>query len=216
MAIVIHQGAVAVKEGRITCSCCEEDDIELGADVNFGETGNCDCETVVCFNADTNPSPANMTIGGLVYPNADPNTDHFVFVTQLLQGPTTIFVPGSPVAINAWRNYFSQPSIVRLTGQVGGDIALEQLLGPGSAAIAAQNGISFPANWNSVYRMTNLIPQDGQFPCGVCDTPRNGPHNVDYVFALWPYTYFRIKPWTYFDCAPHYSLRLRRLGPLAP
>lgn len=212
-AIRTQGGSVLLRGGKASCACCE-DVITIG-DINFGDTGNCDCETVQCYNTTTNPSPPSVTSGGIIYSNATTGTDRFVINTLYLQGPIyQNFDTTQPIV--AWQNYVTQPSVMLLTGSVGGDIAIEQLLTFGGGAFALENGVTFPSDWNAVYRMVDVIPHEGEYPCGVCDTDRNGPHSINFAFVLWPYTYFRIRPLSYLECFPWYRLTLRRTGPLPP
>lgn len=201
-------GSALLKNGSVSCVCC---DIELG--LAFGEIGVCDCDTVVCFDSQTNPSPPSLTIGSGTFFNETPGTGVFQLPIVYHQAATIV-----DDSIVGWVNLVSGPSVVQLTGSVGGDVKIWQLTGPGSAG--EWNGYQLPQdildNFESEYRINGSIPDEGEWPCGTCDQLRNGPHVINAVFVLLPNTYFGIQPITYFNCFPNYRLTLRVVSAFTP
>jgi hypothetical protein len=214
--------------------------------VNLGSPGDCDCDektidflnsqilgAVYCYGSDqlTIPiegeenefplinrqlSPASVTIGGITYPNDKPNSNVFQLgadnfpdsYSTILQG--AIFGPSpetGQIVFQGWNNIVNEPSVVRLTGQVGGDIAIWHL-----QLLTNNYGPTFNDEWG----ISGLIPNEGEFPCGYCEVPRNGSHNIDVMFTIFPNTYVWINALSYLTCFPWFSLRLRRVGPAAP
>lgn len=198
MALVRTQnGRVLTKNGKVSCECCT---IDIALQYDFGPQGECDCETVTCYNVD-NPSPASLTVGGVEYTNETPNSETARLSPITIQGP--IF--NASGFIIGYNNIVSSPKIMRLTGTVGGDIAITN----------RRLGTTYPVP-PSVADMVYVIPQDGEFPCGTCSTPRNGPHAVSYLFVLYPTMFCYINPVSYFECFPWFRLQLEVVSDLPP
>lgn len=211
MAIATQGGLPILKDGILSCSCCDGS-IVLG-DVNFGNQGSCNCDEVLCYNATTNPSPATLVTEFGTYTNQTPNSNR-VTIGRLtiqpagrIQGP--IFVNDTIVG---WNNFVSEPSIVRVSGTVGGDIELSHYIFEGSEAF----GFEFPANFEAEYEFTQILIGEGEYPCGICDTPRNGPHPISHTFVMFPYTYVEVNAVSFLQCFPWFRLTIQRLGPLPP
>lgn len=205
----LQNGRVLTRNGRVLCECCD-----LDFTASFGDFGQCDCATVLCYDAITKPSPATRTIGGITYTNRTPNTNKFDLGGALASNnsvrinyPIVTQTGGGSFVISGWQNFTANPSIVRLTGAVGGDIELWMI---------ADVGSPYPSGWNSSNALFGVIPHEGQYPCGTCDVPRNGPHPINYTFILYPNTYAWIAPVSYLDCFPWLRLRLTRVRSLAP
>jgi hypothetical protein len=204
-------GRVITRNGRVSCSCCE---FVIG-DFEFGDVGECDCDTVVCYNADTNPSPASLTVGSGTYTNFTPNTDRFTVgnyftPSAVVQG--AIF--GGTNNVIGWNNVVSEPSIVEISGAVGGDVAISHYAAQGSEAF----GGTFPDDFEEVYQFFDFVPEFGLHPCGVCEAgDRNGPHNlVPVTFAMWPFTWVTIYPLSFFPCFPWFRLNFRVVSSFTP
>jgi hypothetical protein len=128
-AIKTQDGIVLLRDGRVSCECC---DIQIG-EFNFSSPEACDCEAVDCYSVATNPSPQSVVAGGITYTNTTPNTDRFQLGTNvlpsgysvILQSPNIVSLGGGAFTIDGWNNLVSEPTIVRLFGQVGGDILLD-------------------------------------------------------------------------------------------
>jgi hypothetical protein len=179
-------GSVITQNNRVSCECCE---INLDQNVDFGEFGECDCATAECLQT------------------------RRIVQTFILQGATG----PSPNNITGWRNIVSRASVVRISGTVGADIAIYQRTLGQSYDFAEQNNFVLPQNFNSsIYYMDDVVPNDGEFPCGTCNPPRNGPHALSFQFVLWPYTLFYIELISYIDCNPWTRLRLFRVGNFTP
>ena len=87
MAIRTQNGRVLTKAGKVSCQCCT---IDIPLEYNFGPQGECDCNTIECYDAATNPSPASFTVGGVEYPNEVPGTDRVRLPRITIQGPITV------------------------------------------------------------------------------------------------------------------------------
>ncbi len=210
MAISLNQGAIAIKDGLISCPCCIETDFNV-FDIVVGPIGECDCETsgppepgqnpdaAVCYAETINGipallSPPSLTINGLTYTNQTPNTERFTLAPIFLQGPIFDQLGN----ITGFQNRVSEPTIVNIFGSVGGDVAISD-----RAPAGLPSGVDY-------------VPDEGEFPCGICDTPRNGPHAVNINAVLYPNVLFYFVPFTYIRCFPNLRLRVTVLGPVAP
>lgn len=198
MAIRTQNGRVLTKAGKVSCQCCT---IDIPLEYNFGSQGECDCNTVECYDAATNPSPASFTVGGVEYPNEVPGTDRVRLSRITIQGP---IIDGNGFFIG-YNNIVTSPKIMRLSGTVGGDIAYTN----------RRLGTTYPVP-PSVADVNLQILQDGEFPCGVCPTPRNGPHAVNYLFVLYPTMFLTLNPVTFFNCFPWFRLQLEVVSDLPP
>lgn len=199
MAIRTQNGRVLLKNRRVSCECCEENSINIG--VNFGEIGeDCDCEVAPCFTV-TNPSPAQITVDGIEYKNTTPGSEKITLAGVLVQFP--VFVNDAFLGFN---NIVSSPTLIGITGTVGGDIAV-------TVRRFGSKSIGVPAEIPDVLAQ---IPQEGMFPCGVCPVPRNGPHQVDAVFVLYPNMFFFVEPVSFLECFPWMRLNVQSIGPFTP
>lgn len=210
-AIRTSNGVVLLKDKKVSCGCCEEE-IEIGGEIEFGDFGECDCDTVLCYNATTNPSPATMTVGSTTYTNETPGTNRFSPIVSNFSGASVwiqypMIVAGNEPGTTIYQGYsniVTSPTIIRLTGNVGGDIAINS------------RRLIEPRTWPTEIEVNNVVPQEGEFPCGNCSVPRNGVHPVDFTFVLYPNMFFYISLFSYLECFPWIRLRLRSVGPYTP
>jgi hypothetical protein len=199
MAIIRSQnGRVLTKAGKVSCQCCT---IDIALTFDFGPQGVCDCTTVECYDAVANPSPATLTVGGVTYTNEQPFTDRVRLPRITIQGP---IVGGSGLFLG-YNNIVTSPKVMRLFGTVGGDIAITN----------RRLGTTYPVP-DSVSDVSFFIPQEGQFPCGVCPTPRNGPHSVDYMFVLYPTMFLHLNAVSFLNCFPWFRLQLQVVSDAPP
>jgi hypothetical protein len=211
MAIRTNSGGVVItKNGLVSCQCCNGGEVPGGEfDVVFGAIGACDCSATTFPNAvycyqdlslgpgvdlSRQLSPASITVNGITYQNETPNTTRFTLPPIFLQGPTFDELGN----INGFINRVSQPSVVNIFGSVGGDVAVSD-----RAPAGQPSGPDY-------------VPDEGEFPCGICDTPRNGPHVLNINAVMYPNVLFYVVPFTYLRCFPHLRLRVTIVGPYTP
>lgn len=187
----------------------------LGYQIDFLQPGTCDCATAQCYRGPNNLglSPQSIIAAGVEWTNRTPGTVRFTpdIPSAAVGGASGFYIQyprlintGTGTAYVGYRNVVDEPTIVRLIGAVGGDIQINI------------RALGEPQTWDSSLNMTNFVPQEGEFPCGrldSCPIPRNGPHNLDFVFALYPNMFFYLEPFSYIRCFPYLNLRLRRVGP---
>jgi len=224
--IKLQNGNVVLQDGKVSCECC---DIDINADYAFANPEDCDCETAVCYSS-TNPPPYELNIAGTVYENRAPIINgaqqRFQVGRQIgryidggslfaITGGTGPYrLPNGANTYSGWVNVVSSPAVVRITGNIGGDMEIWHVRFDNTI-----NGIvpyEYPLNWENNFELRGVVPDEGEYPCGVCSTPRNGPRPVDYSFVLWPFTWFSINLISYLECAPWAQLRLQRVGPYTP
>jgi hypothetical protein len=198
MAVRTQGGRVLTKGGKISCQCCT---IDIPLEFNFGPQGECNCGTVECYNVINKPSPASLTVNGTVYTNELPNSDRVQLRRINIQSP---IIDGNGFFLG-YNNIVTSPKVMRLFGTVGGDIAITN----------RRLATTYPVPPN-VEDVNGVIPQNGEFPCGVCSTPRNGPHAVSYLFVLYPTMFFYINPVSFLECFPWFRLKLEIVGDAAP
>jgi hypothetical protein len=213
--IVTQNGAVLLKGGRASCTCCDELPLEDGLEIKFLEAQACDCDTVTCYRGPNYLSPASVFASGIAWSNRTPTTTRFTpdIPSASVGGLSGLFIQypileqvGGQVVYRGYRNVVRTPTIVRLTGQIGGDIEVDI------------RALGEPQTWDNGLNLDNFVPQEGEFPCGSPDTcliPRNGPHNIDYLIALYPNMFFYLQPFSYLRCFPFINLRLRAVRPVA-
>lgn len=200
MALKTFNGRVLTRSGLPSCTCC---DAEVNFDIVFGPQGDCDCGTVQCFNAATNPSPATVNAGGTTYTNAAPGSDVLLLNanTIFLQAPTEL--PNGTFGYET--NLVSSPSLMRLSGTVGGDFYFTN----------RRLATTYPVP-PDIPNVVNFIPNAGEVPCGICAVPRNGPRPIDFIFVLYPTMFVFITPLSFLACFPWLRLNLTRIGSYAP
>ena len=199
MQIRTQNDRVLTRDGLALCSCCDEIDIPVNISIGPDPT-ECDCETVICFDP-ANPlapvaSPTYIA-NGVTQTNPYFPTADFVG-SAFLQIPWDLTTTPGP----GWRNVVSEPSIVRLQGQVGGDLR-----------VVVNKTVLTP---DPTFPQLDVIVDEGDFACGVCATDRNGSHSFNYTFAIKPNVIFYIDIRTYFICRGWLRASLSRVGPYTP
>lgn len=212
MNIKTQNGRVLIKDGNISCSCCEE-----LLDISIGEVADCECfyipegETFElprpCFS-EQNPAPETVVIDGRTEENP-----YAPFA--LYGGEFAIQIPWdfttSPQ--QGWKSFVNQPTNVRLEGNVGGDVLINAIRVTGS-----QRYEGSPPEAQAF----SVIPQENQYPCGDCGR-NGGAHPFSYTWVMYPFTIYLLTVRTYLAdvqglglCSPWLRARIRRLGAVAP
>lgn len=198
VSLKTFNGRILTRNGLPSCTCCDAD---VDFDIVFGPQGDCDCGTVQCFNAATNPSPSTVTVGGTIYTNTSAGTDLLELGSNAINLQAPVQQPDGSFVFET--NLVSSPSVMRLSGSVGGDFYYT------NRRLGASTTYPVPPE---IPNVTNLVPNAGEFSCGVCAGPRNGPHPVDFTFVLYPTMFFYITPISYLACFPWIRLNLTRIG----
>lgn len=198
MTIKTRNGLPLYLNGNISCECCEDETIQLNFAINSPE--DCDCPSKRCFNPDDPEAPSaspTYTQGGSVLSN--PFYPYANFIAGVyLQIPNSIANPALP----GWTNIVSSPSVMRISGSIGGDIRI----------IVNETTVTPDPTFPQI----NTIIDEGEAPCGTCFTPRNGPHNINYTFPLKPdvILYFDLR--SYVQCGGYINCEISRVGPYTP
>lgn len=205
-ALRTQNGRILTRNGAAACACCDEagegEVISFG--FNLGTVGNCNCDGLICFDPDDfltpdadefvfdSTNPPTYQSPNPYYPYANPGPEAFV---QIPWSFTNTPGPG-------WKNIVSEPSLMRISGTVGGDIRI------------VVN--KFVVNSDPTFPVIDEIIDEGEAPCGTCFTPRNGIHSISYTFPLKPQVILAFDLRTYTICTPYFRGTISRLGPLAP
>jgi hypothetical protein len=212
-------GAVLLKDGAASCTCCDDDSGNLlDIDINIGETGDCQCAYPAgegnpeivrpCYSV-LLPAPFTVTINGQSVTNV-----YSPFA--LWGGRSVVQIPWDLTTTPAigWKSIVTEPTIMQLSGTVGGDVVIrgQRITGTSRYQGSPPEATTF-----------QFIPQESEFPCGECG--KNGPHAFAGQFVMYPFTIYTLDILAYLPqvpgtsipaCAPWLRARLNAIAPFAP
>jgi len=196
MPVRTQSGRVLIKSGRVSCTCCEES-LDLDS-FGFLSAGVCDCSTAICYNGN---SPALVTLsGGVNLTNRTPNTNRVTLLGPIPHGPVFQANPDGSFQIVSYVNIVNEPSVMRITGIVGGGLTVR------NQDVLPQ--FSF---------QEELVPAtDDDYGCGACDPPRLGAFPVNFQFVLRPNSTLFTFPFSEIDCLPYFQLQVRKISSYTP